>query len=88
MSNQTPIRPIHKAWKTYAKVAVPKDCSQTQYIEMRRAFMAGAASLFELVVNNVGDPEFFEAQPDEREYLDLLFQEIVDFVKTVKDGLA
>lgn len=47
MTEQT----IEDVWMTYRVQVIPKDASRLQLVESRRAFFAGAAGLFGLVVD-------------------------------------
>lgn len=87
MPYQKPDKPINAEWKTYAKL-LPKNCGQTQYIETRRAFFAGASTLFALIVNNVSDSSNPEATAEDLAFMDTIHKEIVAFTDTVKSGLA
>lgn len=42
--------PIARGWKSYRRLVVPADASETQVAETRQAFFSGAAILFESIM--------------------------------------
>lgn len=75
---------ILEEWNTFSSEVIPADASEIQRIEMRRAFYAGACSIFNLVVNR--SVEFSESEQVQR--LSDLDDEVKDFANRIKDGTA
>ena len=50
---------IASAWQGFAKMVVPKDASQEQIDDTRRAFYSGAAVLFSIITGE----KFFDGLP-------------------------
>lgn len=48
-------KPIETMWQAYRKIVVAPDAPAMQIVETQRAFFAGAATLFEMIMN-VLDP--------------------------------
>lgn len=75
---------IEKGWLTLAEHALPANASKTQRQEMRRAFYAGAALLFENLTKAVGPDDVSEdAGLDIMQAVD---DEIRAFFKDVEGG--
>lgn len=47
---------VRKLWDKFQDDAMPKDASLVQLVEMRRAFYAGAALLFQEMMGRAEDP--------------------------------
>lgn len=62
--SKTLARPIATQWSEFEDLVLPKDCSVTQRVEMRRAFYAGAVSMFQAVA--YGLPELPNAVAEAR----------------------
>jgi hypothetical protein len=78
-------RTLHNMWIGFAE-ALPHDAPVQQRIDMRRAFYAGAASLFDLMAHCL-DPE---EEPTERDldYVSSLKKELDDFTESLARGQA
>lgn len=50
-------RAIERLWESYRTMVVPADASETQIRETRQAFFAGAAILFEGILQNLSSSE-------------------------------
>lgn len=48
--------PIEQAWRDFSSAAIARDAPPIQLAEMRKAFYAGAAMIFEAIVHGL-DPE-------------------------------
>ena len=51
---------IRKSWESYDRDVVPKDASDSQRLEVRRAFFAGAVAM-QTINNVIAQPELPEA---------------------------
>ena len=70
---------IEEVWKLFAGLVLPPNVPPIQFIEMRKAFYAGAAAMLELVMM-VGDDSFEEDAGVQR--LESLSQELTEFAKS------
>jgi hypothetical protein len=77
---------VAEQWNTFAQAVLPKDCSDLQRKEMRRAFYAGAHMLFCMLVGSVSEGE--ETQPQDIQMLSDLNAECESFAEAVKQGTA
>lgn len=77
---------LSEAWARYADSVIPKDAPRVQYIESRRAFYAGAHSLFAGLMRML-EPG---TEPTERDLAKLtdLKQEIDQFYADLAAGRA
>jgi hypothetical protein len=71
------MKPIEEAWKGYREHVVPPGASATQVEECRRAFFAGAATLFHGVMKSLS-PGNGVTSGDERFMIGLM-EEIEEF---------
>lgn len=74
---------VDEEWRTYRNKVLPKGCPDTQVIECRRAFYAGAWALFNLQLR-VGEPDVSVAQGVEA--FESIGRELVQFNEQVKAG--
>jgi hypothetical protein len=73
-------------WDEFARKILPPNCPNTQRIEMRRAFYAGAqAILFRVIVAFAPEAEPTAA---DLQVMDDLDQELQDFGKMIQEGRA
>jgi hypothetical protein len=77
---------VQEQWNTFAQAVLPKDCSDLQRKEMRRAFYAGAHMLFCMLVGGVS--EGAEAEPQDIQMLSDLNAECEAFAESIKQGTA
>lgn len=74
-------------WNEFSRNILPKNCSEIQRKEMKRAFYAGAQSiLFRIIAAFATETEPTDA--DIQIMLIYIFQELQDFAKLVKEGRA
>lgn len=79
------MKTVKQKWESYLAKVVPPSASHAQMIETRRAFYAGAAAMFNQVVDDIG------AEPSEERALGMiegLRQELFQFSDDVKAGKA
>lgn len=55
------LKTLAKAWDTFCEEIMPSDAPTIQYVEMRRAFYAGAAALAK-ITNRIGGPDVSEEE--------------------------
>lgn len=70
-------RPIEADWTTLVAEVVSPEASETQLIEMRRAFFAGATAVMTILSDSWGN-EFSTLQT--------LNQELLDYSKSIEAG--
>lgn len=77
---------LETAWRSYREDVLPNDAPSNQQIECRRAFYAGAQSLFEAIMMNLGPGE----EPTEAEIamMDEVHEELQQFARDVLAGKA
>lgn len=71
---------ISDKWKAFEKAIIPQNAPSIQRQEMRRAFYAGCAAMFELTTN-LGDDNISEEQG--AEILDQMQSELTEFLSQV-----
>lgn len=88
MKRQPPpeFKSIAEFWAAYVKTAMPTDAPPIQLQECRRAFYAGALSMFNGAVMAVGGPEVPEGVGEL--YLASIDDELKAFYKAVDAGHA
>ena len=80
-------RPIERECDDYMLRVMPATASQTQRVETRRAFFAGAQTLFGLLVNGLqdtGNPD--DVTPADLELMDVVHDDRNRFWKEVERG--
>jgi hypothetical protein len=78
---------LARQWADFEhKILDPLDASQLQRREMRRAFYAGAQTLFALIMGGLTPGP--EPQPIDLVNLSMLIAELDEFVVKVKQGIA
>ena len=77
---------IEAEWKSYLAEVVPKDAGEDQITETRRAFYAGAGSLFKTILN-ILEPGT-EATDVDLQTMSLIDAELERFLGKVKAGHA
>lgn len=75
---------IRKLWDKYATEMMPQDAPLIQIIETRRAFYAGAASLFGELVTKTRDEKITEDQG--KDFITEINSEISQFGQDLIDG--
>lgn len=75
---------LDKAWREYAIKIIPVDAPNVQFTESRRAFYAGAISLFNTMMDSVGPG--VEPTDEEVAVLDSIKAEIDAYVDDLKAG--
>lgn len=73
---------IHDQWKSYEKEVIPKEASQAQRTECKRAFYAGATGIFMIFVNGVAAKKEQEAV----DAIESLNKQLADYAELVKQG--
>lgn len=78
-------RSLGEEWKDYAKL-IPDGSPAVQYNETRRAFYAGALTMFSLMSGGLDE----DKEPTDLDvaYLDSLFDELVAFTKALDAGIV
>lgn len=79
-----PRKLLYEGWSAYAEHVLPKSASQTQRLETRQAFYAGAAHLWSAFISALGPGE--EADPPDMALADGVQQEIDAWMADVKAG--
>ena len=77
---------VAEQWNTFAQAVLPRDCSDVQRKEMRRAFYAGAHMIFCMLTGSVSAGDGVE--PEDITLLKDLNAECEDFAESVKAGRA
>lgn len=78
---------IEAEWQSYKTVVIPHDAPEVQICESKKAFYAGANSLFHLIINLV-DPKTSEPTEKDLESMDELNKELNDFLDLLKKGVV
>jgi hypothetical protein len=68
------VKHILTAWEKFREMTIPKDAPETQIVEMRNAFIAGAAQLFFLITTRL-EPGL-EATENDLGFMDAIATEI------------
>ena len=76
---------IQEAWTSYMDEVIPKDAPTIQIQELKRAFVAGAKAILE-IVTQIGEDDITEDQGVE--ILESIHEECRTFVKDVLEGRA
>ena len=71
-------------WDQFARAILPKDCSTIQRQEMRRAFYAGAQSIWFIVITSLSTEK--ETTEKDLEIMNDLHEELNNFTKLVTEG--
>jgi hypothetical protein len=74
---------IMQEWESFAAIAVPANAATNQAQEMRRAFFAGAYSMWSMV-RDIGGDDVTELAGVE--LLESVNSEVMDFVRRMKRG--
>ena len=79
-------RALADEWKEYATRIMPKGAGQTQHVETRRAFYAGAAAMFGLMTGGLDA----DKEPTDLDvaYVESLNQELKQFLRDLDTGAA
>ena len=77
------IESVAQAWDDYRAIVMPKNAGPTQVKECRRAFYAGAETLF--AMTRLLEPAFI---PDDAAYVANLHDELIAFAHDVQEGVA
>jgi hypothetical protein len=75
---------IAEQWSTYAAQVLPRDAPKVQRVETRRAFYAGALTLFRALIAGL-DPDNDPTLEDVRR-IDAIDAELKSFYKRVEAG--
>ena len=70
-------RPIEEAWVSYRLMVVPRDAGETQIVETRQAFFAGAAVLFTKLVSQLSEEK--EESEDDLDFMSDVHREVTEF---------
>ncbi len=71
-------RVIAGKWSSYREQVVPAEAEETQVVETRRAFYAGAAAVYWTLIHKLGDSP--DPTPEDIALLDGIAAEIQEFV--------
>lgn len=77
---------VGDAWRDYASKVIPPNAPEVQRTESRRAFYAGARSLFEGMIGML-DPGLDETESDLKK-MDDIKAELDQFLADIKSGRA
>lgn len=77
-NGETRTKFIEKEWTTYRLFVMPSDASAVQVDETRKAFYAGAGSLFHTILNFLEEGQ--EATKDDLEKMSSIQKELQAFV--------
>jgi hypothetical protein len=77
---------LAQEYAEFAAGVIPKDAPQVQQVEMRRAFYAGASSMFYLMTGQLDKDK--EPTDDDVLYVESLSKEIEQFARNLSDGRA
>lgn len=77
---------IERSWENYMRKVLPAGASTVQRWESRRAYYAGASTLFSILVSGMGPGD--EPQPEDLELMRSIKSELDNFAAAVKDGRA
>jgi hypothetical protein len=77
-------RSLADEWNDFDRLIVPRDAPEVQRIEMRRAFYAGAATMFSLISGGLDS----DKEPTDLDvaYLETLNQELMEFGRLIGEG--
>jgi len=81
-----PIRPLEALWRDFAFHTLPSQASETQRIETRRAFYAGARALFTALQRGVSGEEEVTAQ--DMHLMDDIYEDLPRFARDLARGMA
>lgn len=73
-------------WNSYAANVLPANATATQRVECRRAFFAGAGSLYQLMMKNLSGGPNGEVTTEDLAIMRDLSDEVVAFVEGVRNG--
>lgn len=76
---------IKALWESYRDSCIPEGAHETQRVEMRRAFYAGALHVL-ATTYEIGGSEFSEE--DGVETLESMYKECEDFLRLINEGMA
>lgn len=74
-------RPMEQQWQAFSIAVLPPGCSETQRIEMRKAFMAGAFSVLTLIMSQ-SDTTQEEPTDDDMALMDQIMMELTHEMRT------
>lgn len=75
---------VKEIWDQYEKEVLPSGAGNVQRLETKRAFYAGAASMFNLLCKI---DEYSDCTMNSMQGIRAVLTEIEDFVKSVKGGI-
>jgi len=78
------MKKIADLWQSYAAHVLPPNASDTQRRETRRAFYAGALSIFNVIVDSLTDGP--EPQEEDVRTIEALSEELSAFAQVVREG--
>lgn len=76
---------LNDEWNTYSGHVIPPKAPGIQRVEMRRAFYAGAATMFNLMTQAASKSEG-EPTVEEMNEVDAIYKEILTFFAGMKSG--
>ena len=77
---------LAKQWQEYRERVIPADAGVGQVVETRRAFYAGAAVLFGIILGNVSPSSADVVEESDLEMMDDLDHELTEFLADAKAG--
>lgn len=77
---------VTEQWNSFAQIVLPKECSDLQRKEMRRAFFAGAVALWEIFFRGLTDGD--DVNPQDLEKMADLQAEFGLYLERLKRGAA
>lgn len=75
---------IDEQWQRFDRDVIPEDAPPGQRIEMRRAFYAGAVSLFSSIVGGLGETE--ETTPVDLAMMEGIRLELLEWSESARRG--
>lgn len=78
------MKALEAEWEDYRRKVIPLHAGEVQVAESRRAFFAGAASVYNLITERLEPGQ--EATDNDLKFLDDLNTELREFAKAVRSG--
>ena len=85
-ARSAPVRPIEAIWREFAMQTLPAEASETQRIETRRAFYAGAKTLLAVLRQSLSEEDDPTAQ--DMHIMHDIVEDLERFTRDLARGLA
>jgi hypothetical protein len=79
---------VQEKFSSYLAKVIPVDADEEQVIEYRRAFFAGASTLFRIFMDEIADTDSGVSQSDKMTVLNEIAEELKVFSNDVRNGRA